>query len=67
MKFPMVMVVFFFFKKRQVTLFKIIKTHLNGGALVFDPGCSRFLLRTHFLQMNSIPIKMRVSMEMLTY
>lgn len=55
------------FKKRQVTLFKIINTPLSGDVLIFDPGSSLFLLRIHFLQMSSIPIKMRVSMEMLTY
>lgn len=55
------------FKKRQLTLLKIISTPLSAVVLVFDPGRSCFLLRIHFLQMKSIPIQMRVSMEMLTY
>lgn len=49
-----------------MTPFKPSNTPLSGGVLEFDPGCSHFLLRTHFLQMNRIPIKMMFSMETLT-
>jgi len=49
-----------------VTLFKITNIPLAGGVLEFDPASSSFLLRTHFLQMNSILVKKSFSMEMLT-
>lgn len=49
-----------------MTPFKSSNTPLSGSVLEFDPGCSHFLLRTRFLQMNHIPIKTMCSMETLT-